>query len=78
MCPIEEVYETLRNIIEGIKNGKSHLGRETNHCNNGSFSKFTFYTSVDSVVSDKGVEVEDEVVPTACISSFGKFSCVGE
>lgn len=31
MCPIEEIYKTLRNIIEGLKNGESHLGRETNH-----------------------------------------------
>lgn len=46
--------------------------------NNGSFSKFNFCTSVDSVVSDKGVEVEGEVVPTACGSSFRKFSYVGE
>lgn len=78
MCPIEEIYETLRNIIEGIKNGESHLGRETNHYNNGSFSKFNFCTSVDSVVSDKGVEVEGEVVPSARGSSFRKFSYVGE
>lgn len=68
------MHKTLRNIIEGIKNGELHLGRQTNHYNNASISRFHVYTHVTPVVSDKRVEVEGEIVLTAGSSSFGKLS----
>lgn len=66
------MHKTLRNIIEGIKNGELHLGRQTNHYNNASISRFHVYTQVTPVV--KRVEVEGEIVLTAGSSSFRKLS----
>lgn len=43
------MHKTLRNIIEGIKNGELHLGRQTNHYNNASISRFHVYTHVTPV-----------------------------
>lgn len=80
MYPKRGNIQNLRNIIEVIKNGELHLGRETNHYGyyNGSFSRFHVCSNVTPVVSDKGVEVEGEIVSTPGSSSFRKLSCLGE